>query len=105
MTKTPVPRIGRILDLVGFVLLFAGGAVTARAWLGFQHVRHYQPHAGDLPWAAIRLANHYLRLQRIGVAVMLAGICVFVLAWGVARGASSRLRSGPQEKEGVSPTR
>lgn len=87
-TRASVPRIGRVLDLVGLVLLVAGGLLFTRAWIGLEGVRHYRPHPDDLPWAALRLANHFLRMQRVGGAVMLAGAAVFVAAWWVSRRAT-----------------
>lgn len=80
-----VPRLGRILDALGLVLFLAGGATFARAWLGFAAVRTYQPGPEDAPWAATRLANHWLRVQWVGGAVMAAGVAVFLAAWWVAR--------------------
>lgn len=85
MVRAQVPRIGRVLDLVGVVLFLAGGAVFARAWLGFKAVHAYQPTPEEGLWAATRLANHWLRVQWVGGAVMLAGLAVFLAAWWVAR--------------------
>ncbi|MEQ1856195.1 MAG: hypothetical protein ABL963_06990 [Longimicrobiales bacterium] len=80
-----VPRIGRVLDLVGLLLFLGGGALFVRAWLGFQSVPDYQPSVDDPAWAAVSIADGYWRLQKIGVAIMVAGIAVFVAAWWVAR--------------------
>ena len=98
LSDTGVPRIGRVLDLVGLLLFLGGGGVYVRAWLGFESVRHYQPSADDLPFAATRLANGYLRLQHLGGMVMLAGIAVFVAAWWIAgRGTGAADVSGAEE--------
>lgn len=86
----PVPRIGRILDLVGLILFLAGAGLFARAWQGFREVRAFVPAPGDALWAATQMADGYWRMQRLGVAVMSVGIAVFVAAWWVAR----RARSG-----------
>jgi hypothetical protein len=80
-----VPRIGRVLDLVGLLVFAAGGALFARAWLGFRSLRDVQPAPGAEPWAAIRVADGFWRLQKIGAGLMLAGAVVFVIAWWWAR--------------------
>lgn len=82
---TGVPRIGRILDLAGLLLLLGGGATFVRAWLGFDGVREYQPPPDAPAWSAVQLANGYLRMQRVGVALMVGGFVVFVVAWWTAR--------------------
>jgi hypothetical protein len=82
---TTVPRIGRVLDLAGLALLGAGGAVWARAWLGFRSVPDFEPSAEGPAFAAVQLADGFWRLQRIGVALMVLGVGVFVVAWWVAR--------------------
>lgn len=92
-----VPRAGRILDLAGLLLLLVGAAMFARAWIGFEEVRHFETTAADLPWAATRLANGYLRLQRAGGAAMLAGVAVFVVAWWVAGRKPTALRTAGQK--------
>jgi hypothetical protein len=81
---TGVSRLGRLLDLVGLFLFLAGATVFVRAWIGFESVRHYEAAPDDLPWAAVRLANEYLRLQHLGGGLMMAGIAVFVAAWWMA---------------------
>jgi hypothetical protein len=80
-----VPVIGRLLDVAGLLLFASGGAVFARAWFGFDAVRDFQPSPGGPPWAAIRMADGYWRLQKVGVALMLVGVAVFLAAWWSAR--------------------
>ena len=80
-----VPRIGRILDLAGLVLFLGGAAFFAWAWAGFRDVPAFVPDPNGEPWAAVRLADGYLRLQWIGGALMLAGVATFVAAWWRAR--------------------
>ena len=84
-----VPRIGRLLDSAGLLLFLGGGALYARAWFGFRNVSDFEPPVDGQAWAAVEVANGYWRLQKIGVGVMVAGVAVFVLAWWVARRASS----------------
>lgn len=88
-----VSRVGRLLDLVGGLLFASGGALFVWAWTGFRSVREYQPTLEDGPWAAVQLADEYWRLQRIGTALMVGGVAVFVYAWWVA-GRSRRNRHG-----------
>ncbi len=57
-------------------------------------MRGYQPTPEAGPWAATRLANHYLRVQWVGGAVMLAGLAVFLAAWWIARRSAPETRAG-----------
>ena len=80
-----VRRLGRLLDVVGLVLLLAGAGASARAWTGFEEVRTYQAAPGAEPFAALRLHDRYARLQGAGTALIVAGVGVFVAAWWVGR--------------------
>ncbi len=84
MERTSVPRVGRVLDLVGLFLFLVGGGIFLRAWVGFADVHHYQPGPRDPLWATIRLADRFQRLQHLGVELMAAGTAVFVIAWVTA---------------------
>jgi len=84
-----VPRIGRILDAAGLLVFVVGAGLYAWAWNGFRAVREYQPAIEDGAWAAVELADSYWRLQKIGTALMVVGIAVFVGAWWVARRAAA----------------
>lgn len=81
----PVPRIGRILDLVGLLLFLAGGLVYGRAWLGFRSVPDFERPEHAVIMAATELADGFRRMERVGLGVMVVGIAVFVVAWWVAR--------------------
>lgn len=85
-----VPRIGRVLDLVGLIIFAAGGVFFVRAWIGFRGVPDYVPPAESRPWAAVGVADGYWRLQKVGAGLMIAGIAVFVLAWWSARRIAAR---------------
>jgi hypothetical protein len=98
--RRSVPALGRILDAVGALLFAAGGVLYARSWAGFRRVREYQPTLSDGEWAAIRLADEYWRLQRIGTALMLVGLAVFVGAWWVAGRARHQEAAPPSEATG-----
>lgn len=83
-----MPRVGRLLDLVGLLVFLGGAGLYAWAWSGFRAVRAYQPTVDDGQWAAVRMADGYWRMQKIGTGLMVAGVAVFVGAWWVARRAS-----------------
>jgi hypothetical protein len=87
-----VSRLGRLLDLVGLLLLLAGVGMAARAWAGFEEVQAYQATAADEPFAALRLHDRYARIQHAGKVLMVSGMAVFVAAWWVGR-----RRAGPGE--------
>lgn len=80
-----VPRIGRVLDLVGLAFFLGGVAVAAWAWIGYRDLPTSLPPADAPAWAAVAVADGYWRLQKIGTALMAAGMAVFVIAWWVAR--------------------
>ena len=83
MATNTVPRIGRILDLAGLLLLLGGGAVLVWAWVGFQGLPANLPSVAGR--SAVAVANGYWRLQKIGTGLMVTGVAVFVAAWWVAR--------------------
>ena len=94
---TPVPRIGRVLDLVGLVSFLIGGGFIARAWIGFREVQGYVPPPDAKAMTAVEFADQFWRMQRVGVGLMLIGIAVFVAAWWIARRAHNR--AGPPDPE------
>jgi hypothetical protein len=94
MADKTVPRIGRILDVVGLLLFLVGAGCFTWAWIGFGDVPAFVPDPDGEPWAAVRMANGYLRLQKTGGSLMFVGILVFVAAWWMAR-QSSRAESKP----------
>ena len=85
---TRVPLIGRILDAVGLLVFLVGGGLVARAWIGFQSLPDLTQSPGALETAAVQYADGFWRLQKIGVALMIVGIVIFVGAWLAARRAS-----------------
>ncbi len=89
-----VPRVGRILDLAGLALFLVGGGLFARAWVGFRTLPAFAPDPEGEPWAAVRLADGYLRLQKVGAGLMVAAALVFVAAWWV--GGRGRSHHGPR---------
>jgi hypothetical protein len=88
---TAVPRVGRILDLLGLALFLGGAAVATRAWVGFRGLPDDLPAPGTSAISAVAVADGFWRLQKIGTWLMVAGVAVFVLAWWIAR----RVRTAP----------
>jgi len=77
--------MGRILDLLGLALFLSGAAVATRAWIGFRGLPDDLPPLGTSAMSAVAVADGFWRLQKIGTALMITGVAVFVLAWWVAR--------------------
>ncbi len=90
-----VSRVGRALDLVGLLVFLGGLAVFARAWIGFRSVPAYRATLDEGVFATVRLADRYLRIERIGGVVMLTGVAVFVAAWWVERRRTETAGGGP----------
>ena len=88
---TSVPRIGRILDLVGLLFLLSGAGLVIRAWIGFREIQAYAPKFDDPPMAAVAIADGFWRLEKLGIGLILLGVAVFVAAWWIARRASREL--------------
>ncbi|MGH7481911.1 MAG: hypothetical protein ACRELV_07115 [Longimicrobiales bacterium] len=80
-----VPRIGRVLDLVGILLFLAGAGLYAWAWSGLKALREFERAPGDTVFAAVARANELSAISRGGFALMAAGVVVAVLAAVVAR--------------------
>lgn len=100
--RPTVPRRARVLDALGLLLFLVGAGLWVRAWLGFQEVRGYAPQPEDGLWAALRMAEGFARLQRLGIGAMVGGLAVFGIAWWVARRAG-RARAGDQTPDGPDP--
>ena len=88
--RKPVPRIGRVLDLVAALFFLAGAGLYAYSWIALRDMDDYvRPEGGDL-FAAIAHADDLSRLGRIGVALMIAGVLVGVAAAVIARRVAAR---------------
>ncbi|NIP58449.1 MAG: hypothetical protein GWM92_09270 [Gemmatimonadetes bacterium] len=82
----PVPRIGRILDLVGLVLFLAGAGLYGWSWLGMRELQAGQPVSEDpTHFAAMARFNDLWELSRVGLGFMGAGAVIAVVALVVAR--------------------
>ena len=66
----PVPRIGRVLDLAGLLLFSVGGALYARAWVGFRSVPDFERVEGGPVFAATEFADGFRRMQAAGTALL-----------------------------------
>lgn len=85
MTTAAVPRIGRVLDLVGALIFLAGAALYARSWLGLRAMDEFEPASGASAFPAVERADALSRLGRYGFALMAVGAVVAVIAAVVAR--------------------
>lgn len=86
----PVPRIGRILDAIGMLLVASGALVYAYSWVGLRGMDGYdRPESAPL-FAAIARANELTRIGRVGIALVAVGVAVAVAAAVVARVVGSR---------------
>ena len=86
MTRPPVSRLGRKLDIVSLVLVAAGAIVFLQAFLGMKELRD-QREAEFVPGTteAYAALNRYYRLQRLsylgaGIAVLGIGVALSA-AW------------------------
>ena len=86
MTRPPVSRLGRKLDLVSLIFLSAGAILFLLAFLGMKELRDQQATA-FVPGAteAYAALNRYYRLQRLsylgaGIAVVGIGVALSA-AW------------------------
>lgn len=89
-TTPPVPRAGRVLDVVGALLFLAGALLYARSWLGLRAMDQFERVPGDTHGSALEYADALARLGRIGFGLMAAGALVAVIAALVARRLSQR---------------
>ncbi|HKG90757.1 MAG TPA: hypothetical protein VKA84_02625 [Gemmatimonadaceae bacterium] len=84
--RPPVSRAARLLDLLVLALLLAGGLCWLRGYLGLRSLRAgLPPTPGALPFAALRLADHYYLLSRVGVGMVVAGVVLAVAVAVMAR--------------------
>lgn len=95
MTRTPVPRVARLMDLAGLLLLLAGGGLYLRAYLGLRALQHVHPAPGERPFSAMRRFDQLWTLSRAGLGLIVAGVVVMVAATLVAR----RLRGQAENEE------
>ena len=80
MSRPPVTRLGRILDIVSLVVILAGALLFAQAFLGMKALRD-QRETGFVAGTteAYAALNRYYRLQRLswlGAGLAMAGLGV-----------------------------
>lgn len=98
MTRRPVTRLGRILDIVSLVAILAGALLFMQAFLGMKALRD-QRDTAFVPGTteAYAALNQYYRLQRksylgAGLAALGIGIALSA-AWHNRRITNSSSRS------------
>lgn len=86
MTRRPVTRLGRILDIISLVAILAGALLFARSFVGMKALRD-EPETEFVPGTteAYAALNQYYRLQRLsylgaGLAVLGVGVALSA-AW------------------------
>lgn len=88
--RRPVPRIGRVLDLVAALVFVLGAGAYAVSWIGLRDIDGYvRPEGGDM-FATVIRANDLSRLAWIGLGLMIAAVVIGVAAAIVARRAAAR---------------
>lgn len=84
-----VPRVGRILDLVGLLLFLVGSGLYGWSWLGLRRMDGFTREPGAPAFAALERAEGLSRLGTIGMGFIAAGAAVAVLAalvaWWIGR--------------------
>jgi hypothetical protein len=75
-----VPRLGRLLDLIGLALMLAGGACYGWAYIGLVRLHDHPPTADHMLWVALAAFNHYNRVSTIGIVIAAIGLAVAITA-------------------------
>lgn len=84
MTRRPVTRLGRKLDMVSLIFIACGGTLFVLAFLGMAELRDQRATAfvrGEIE--AYALLNRYFRLQKlsyVGLGLTAAGILIALSA-------------------------
>lgn len=89
--RTPVPRIGRVLDLVAALVFALGAGLYARSWIGLRNMDEFVRPEGAEAFATVIHANQLSRLGAIGLGLMIGGVAVGVVAAIVARRVARRV--------------
>ena len=80
----PVPRIGRVLDLVALLLVVGGALAYARAWAGMRALEGLVGPSGAMGVAMTEF-DRWWRLSRLAAGIFAAGLIAAALAAVVAR--------------------
>jgi hypothetical protein len=73
-----VPRLGRLLDLIGLALIVAGGACYAWSYLRLVQLHDHPPSAPHVLWVGLAAYNRYTRVSTIGIVVAAIGLSVAI---------------------------
>lgn len=82
--RSPVPRIGRVLDVVGLVVFLGGLGTYARAWIGMRRLGAAGADPSAPLFSGMREFQRWWELSRVGIALMVIGGLVALAAAGVA---------------------
>ena len=88
-----------MLDVIGLLFLLVGAGLVVRAWAGFRGIRASAPSL-DPAVSAVEVADGFWGIQKVGVALILVGLAVFVGAWWVARPRAADAVSSEESPEG-----
>lgn len=100
MTKAPVPRALRLVNVLALLLVLAGAGLHVWSWLGMRRLESYVAPPDAPAFSGMARFDHYWELSRLGTWLVLAGVGVAVLSAIAAvvvrrrRGASA---GGPPE--------
>jgi hypothetical protein len=99
VTRRPVSRLGRKLDVVSLIFLVTGASLFLLAFFGMQAIRD-QGDAVFKPGAmeAYALLNRYYRLQRLSYLGL--GMAATGIAIGLSAAAHNRKFSDPSLRSG-----
>lgn len=80
-----IPLTGRLLDAVAALVFVAGAVVAIRAHLGMRALEANPPGSEAGAFAGLAQFNHFWRLSRLGMILMLGGAGIAILAALFAR--------------------
>lgn len=83
-SRNPVPRIGRVLDVLGLVVFLAGLGVYGRSWLGMRRLEAEGVDPAAPLFSGMQEFDRMWELSRVGIALMVLGGLVALVAAGVA---------------------
>ena len=101
MTRPPVTRLGRQLDIVSLILVLAGALVFLWAFAGMLELKDLRA-SEFVPGTteAYAALNRYYRLQRLSYL----GVGIAVLGIGVALSAAWHNRKFSKQEDGADPS-
>ena len=76
--RRPVSRTGRLLDIVGLMILTAGAACYVYAYVGLRDLESVRAGAGAAPFESIVRFDKLWKLSRFGIGLAVTGLVVAV---------------------------